>query len=364
MPEGTTPEEKLPEAHMPDAALHVSLLVPAPFETISGGYGYDRRIVAELRNAGHQVDVVELLGAFPHVDDFARDAACAAWDRLPPATRPVIDGLALPAFRGLDDAIAARGSVGLIHHPVSLETGLSDAEQATLGDVERRLFGHLKRAIVTSGTTAEMLETQFHIPSGRIRVVVPATEDAPRTPGSRGAVCEILSVGTLIPRKGHDVLLRALGRLFDLDWHLTIAGALDRDPPHAHGLIALAEELNIAHRVRFAGELTGETLEAAWQSADLFALATHYEGYGMAIAEALKRGLPVVVTAGGAAGALITPDAGCVCPVGDHDQVSKSLRRLIFGRDLRRRMAEQAWQVGQTLPSWADQAALFASALI
>jgi glycosyltransferase involved in cell wall biosynthesis len=341
--------------------MHISLIVPAPFDTISGGYGYDRRIVAGLRQARHHVDVVELIGAFPIVDDFARDAACAAWDRLPPDSKTVIDGLALPAFRGLEDAISARGTVGLIHHPVSLETGLSEAHQTALTDVERRLLPRLSQLIVTSDTTAEALTARFHIPPERIRVVVPGTEDAPRCTGSSG--CEILSIGTLIPRKGHDVLLRAVARLFDLDWHLTIVGSPDRDPPHAHELIALTEELGIAPRVRFAGELVGDALEAVWQGADLFALATHYEGYGMAIAEALKRGLPVVVTAGGAAGALVTPESGCVCPVGDRDQVSKSLRRLIFGRDLRHHMAEQAWRAGQTLPSWETQAALFASGL-
>jgi glycosyltransferase involved in cell wall biosynthesis len=343
--------------------MHVSLIVPGPFDTVSGGYGYDRRIVEGLRQAGHQMEVVELIGAFPLVDDFARDSACAAWDRLPPDTKPVIDGLALPAFRGLEDAISARGSVGLIHHPVSLETGLSNADRAVLADVERRLFARMTQLIVTSDTTAETLDTSFHIPSDRIHVVVPGTDDAPRCTGSTGPFCEVLSIGTLIPRKGHDVLLRALGRLFDLDWHLTIVGSPDRDPVHAHGLIALAEELKIAHRVRFAGELVGEALEDVWRGADLFALATNYEGYGMAIAEALKRGLPAVVTAGGAAGKLIIPESGCVCPVGDRDQVSKSLRRLIFGRDLRRDMAEQAWQIGQTLPSWKTQAAVFASAL-
>jgi glycosyltransferase involved in cell wall biosynthesis len=343
--------------------MHVSLIVPSPFDTVSGGYGYDRRIVAGLRALGHQVEVLELLGAFPLVDDFALDSACAAWDRLPPDTKPVIDGLALPAFRGLEDAISARGSVGLIHHPVSLETGLNDVDRAALADIERRLFQRLTRLIATSDTTAETVTTRFHIPSDQIRVVVPGTDDAPRCPGSDGPVCEILSIGTMIPRKGHDVLLRALARLFDLDWHLTIVGSPDRDPVHAHGLIALAEELKIAHRVRFAGELVGEALETAWRGADLFALATHYEGYGMVIAEALKRGLPIVVTAGGAAGALITPESGCVCPVGDRDQVSKSLRRLIFGRELRRDLAEQAWQVGQTLPSWNTQSALFASVL-
>jgi glycosyltransferase involved in cell wall biosynthesis len=343
--------------------MHVSLIVPSPFNTVSGGYVYDRRIVSEVRAAGHEVDVVELIGSFPIVDDFARDAACAAWDRLPPETKPVIDGLALPAFRGLEDAISARGSAGLIHHPVSLETGLSEANQAALADVERRLFPRLSRLIVTSETTAETVATRFHIPDERIQTVVPGTDDAPRGMGSEGPVCEVLSIGTLIPRKGHDVLLRALARLFDLDWHLTIVGSPDRDPPHAHGLVALAEELGIGHRVHFAGELVGDALEAAWRRADLFTLATHYEGYGMVVAEALKRGLPLVVTGGGAAGSLITPESGCVCPPGDRDQVSKSLRRLIFGRGLRQHMAEQAWQIGQTLPSWNAQAALFIQAL-
>ena len=344
--------------------MRISLLVPAPFDTISGGYGYDRRIVAGLREAGHQVDVIELRGAFPLADDEARDAVGVAWERLPRETKPLIDGLALPGFRGLEGALSSRGAVGLIHHPVSLETGLDDVQRAVLGDDEARLLPCLQRLVVTSSTTAETLEEAFHIPAEAIRVVVPGTDDALRCPGSDGSVCEILSIGTLIPRKGHDVLLQVLARLLDLDWHLTIAGAPDRDLSHAHGLMALVARLGIADRVRFAGELVGEALDATWRSADLFALATHYEGYGMAIAEALKRGLPVVVTAGGAAGALITPLSGYVCPVDDRDQLAKALRRLIVGHDLRRGMAEQAWQVGQTLPSWQTQAALFAAALV
>ena len=343
--------------------MHLSLIVPAPFDTVSGGYGYDRRIVAEARAAGHEVDVVELTGAFPLADDAARDSACAAWDRLSPDTKPVIDGLALPAFQGLEDALTARGATGLIHHPVSLETGLSETIQTRLEQIEQRLLPRLNRLIVTSPMTADTLATRFHIPASRIRSVVPGTDDAPRGAGSGGPTCEVLSIGTLIPRKGHDVLLRALARLFDLDWHLTIVGSPDRDVPHAHGLMALVQELNIAHHVTFAGELVGEALEAAWRGADLFALATHYEGYGMVIAEALKRGLPAIVTNGGAAGHLITPDSGCVCPAGDRDQFSKSLRRLIFGAHLRQEMAGAAWLAGQTLPSWHTQAALFAAAL-
>ena len=164
-------------------------------------------------------------------------------------------------------------------------------------------------------------------------------------------------------RKGHDVLLRAMARLFDLDWQLTIVGSPDRDPIHARALMALGEEFGISHRVRFAGEVVDAALEELWRAADLFALATHWEGYGMAVAEALKRGLPVAVCSGGAAGKLVTPESGVVLPTGDYNNLSKALRRLIFGANLRRTMAEAAWQVGQTLPSWQTQAREFAQAL-
>jgi glycosyltransferase involved in cell wall biosynthesis len=335
--------------------MDLALIVPGPLDTVSGGYEYDRRIVAGLRAAGHGVQVIVLADS--------PDAARTALPRIADGVRPLIDGLSLPAFAGQEGALATRGAAGLIHHPVSLETGLSNSETAALRATEQHLFGRLSRVVVTSETTAELLVADFAVDRARIRIVVPGTDEAPRSTGSVGATCRILSVGALVPRKGHDLLLRALARLFDLDWQLTVVGSMQRDPVHARTLAALAEELGIARRVSLAGELDGPSLEPLWRDADLFALATHWEGYGMAVAEALKRGVPVAVTEGGAVGRLVTAEAGVVVPAGDHTNLSKALRRLIFDRVLRRAMAQAAWQVGRTLPGWQSQAREFAQAL-
>jgi glycosyltransferase involved in cell wall biosynthesis len=344
--------------------MRVALIVPAPFATVSGGYAYDRRIVAGLRAAAHQVDVIELAGTHPLADGTARDAACAAWDALAEASRPLIDGLALPAFAGMDDALAARGAMALIHHPTALETGFSEDERAALRAIEVRLLQRLVRVIVTSEPTAERLATEFAVPRARIVVVVPGTDDAPRSLGSGGPGCEVLSIGTLVPRKGHDLLLRALARLFDLDWHLTIVGSPSRDPVHADGLVALAAQLGITQRVCFAGEVSDAALEALWRTADVFALASHWEGYGMATAEALKRGVPVAVTAVGDAPTLVTPENGLMVQPADQVMLSKALRRVIFAADLRHDMAEAAWRTGQGLPSWDAQSRALATALL
>jgi glycosyltransferase involved in cell wall biosynthesis len=335
--------------------MHVCLIVPGPLATVSGGHTYDRRMADGLRALGHEVRVVEVGGRLPDPDQAAIYAARTAWGALPADSVKLIDGLALPAFAGLP----LHQVTALIHHPASLETGVPETTARRLHTTEVEMFRDMPRFVTTSEQTAERLTRDFGAPADRITVVIPGIDDLPRSPGSSGPGCQILSVGGLIPRKGHDLLLRALSRLFDLDWELTIAGAPDRDPVHANGLHALADELNLTRRIRFADVAT----EALWMQADLFALTSFFEGYGVAIAEALRRGLPVAVTNVGAVPTLVAPEAGVVCANGDVEQMSKAIRRLIFDRTLRHDMAAVAWQSGQSLPSWSEQAASLAAVL-
>jgi glycosyltransferase involved in cell wall biosynthesis len=344
--------------------MHVTLIVPMPFATISGAAIYDRRMVGCLRALGHEVDTVELLGRFPDADQPAIDAAHGAWAQLGADSVPMIDGAALTAFAGLAAALGPRRAVALIHHPASLEISASEPSRQRLRSIEASLFEAPHHLVATSELTAERLVAEFGAPREKVVVISPGIGEPSRSPAhNERTTCSILSVGALIPRKGHDVLLRVLSHLFDLDWRLTIVGAPHRDPVHAQGLLALAEDLRIARQVDFAGEVSEEALEALWQDADLFALASWSEGYGMALAEAMRRGLPVAVTATGAAPTLVSPDAGVVCAPGDVPQLAKAMRRLIFDRNLRRDVAETAWQCARSLPSWHDQAVRLASLL-
>ncbi len=343
--------------------MRIEFLVPAPFTLVTGGYEYDRRITTAWREAGHSVTIHELQGHHPLPDDAARAAAAAIWSNLPADAAIVIDNLGLLSFAPLEAELEKRGVIILNHHPLGLETGLTPAQSDATLAAEKALSHIARHIVTTSDTTSATVNAQFGVAPEKITAIIPGTARAPRSTGSGSATVNVLSIGTLIPRKGHDTLMHALAKLFDLNWHLTIAGSPAHDPATAAALHAMPAELGITDRVTFLGEMTGEPLVQLWAKADIFALATRYEGFGMAITEALRRGLPVAVTDGGAAGAMIRPEYGTVCPVDDVVQLSKTLRRLIFDTRLRSLMADAAWEFGQTLPDWPEQAALFATIL-
>jgi glycosyltransferase involved in cell wall biosynthesis len=92
----------------------------------------------------------------------------------------------------------------------------------------------------------------------------------------------------------------------------------------------------------------------------VFVLPTWYEGYGMAVAEALARGLPVVSTATGAIAELMGGGAGLLVPPGDVEALAHALSAIVTDGALRARLAAGARQARIRLRSWDDAAGLLA----
>ena len=343
------------------SAASVHLLLPGPLEQRTGGYIYDRRIVTGLRALGLEVVVHELCGRFPLADEAARRATRDALAALPPEGLPLIDGLAFAAVATLLEQLP-RPFVALVHHPLALETGLSADEATALAAAERRVLAAAARVIVTSPETRTDLAA-YDIDPARIGVVLPGTEPAPLARGSGGNQIALLCVASLTARKGHLVLLEALAAVADLPWRLTCIGSPERDPATARRVAAAILTHGLGGRVELVGEQSEAALQPYYDGADLFVLASHHEGYGMVLAEALARGLPIVATSAGAIPGTVPADAGLLVPPGDPRALAAALRRAIGEPALRQRLAAGARKARARLPHWQDAARAFAGEL-
>ncbi|MBO0763872.1 MAG: glycosyltransferase, partial [Hyphomicrobiaceae bacterium] len=279
--------------------------IPGDITLRTGGYIYDRRVLALLPAAGVRAEHLPLPGGYPSPtpDDLA--ATARAFSDLPPDTVLLVDGLAYGAMPPDVISQARCPIVALVHHPLCLEAGLPVERQVDLNASESAALALASHVIVTSPTTARTLTAEFSVPAEKITVAEPGTDKAgrvrPRHPIQMRHGPRLLAAGSIVPRKGYDILVRALARLCHLDWHLTIAGDPDRSPETAAALEAQIRRSGLRDRIELAGVVDTHTLAKLYRQADVFVTASLYEGYGMVLSEALARGLPIVATTGGAA---------------------------------------------------------------
>jgi glycosyltransferase involved in cell wall biosynthesis len=331
----------------------VAFIVPGSLDQLTGGYLFDRHIVDGLKASGRAVSVHELAGSFPDGDAVARRAAAEALAGLDAPTVAVIDGLALPAFADcLPEAAGRLKLVGFVHHVLALETGLSLERREALALVEARLLPRLNGVLCPSRTTAWHLE-ELGVAAERIAVTPPGTNrpTAPRDARQAGPL-RLLSVGTVTPRKGHLTLIEALAQLADRPWQLLIIGSLARDLETAAALERAIARHALSARVTLAGEWPPERLDAAYGEADIFVLPSFHEGYGMAFAEALAHGLPIVTTTAGAIPETVPATAAMLVPPGDQAELGRALAMVLDNDALRARLADGAARAGAALPDW------------
>ena len=339
------------------------LVVPGAIETRTGGYEYDRQIAAALRGRGWTVDIRELDGDFPNPTAQALGRAAALLAAIPDDMTVVVDALAFSAMpREVEREAARLRLAALVHMPLAFETGLDPDQARERKGRERRALASARLVLVTGQVSAGTI-AGYGVPPDRIVVVEPGTHPAALATGSAdGSAVHLLCVATLGPGKGHDILLGALASIPDRNWRLTCVGNGSRYPATVQMLRAMIRTLDLEQRVHLAGEVDPVELEILYDSADLFVLATLHETFGMAVAEALARGLPVVSTDTGAIAQLVADEAGIVVPPGHRDAFSHALASAMDPR-IRQQLAQGSRRLRSRLRTWEDAASTMAQAL-
>ncbi len=353
-----------------EAYVRIGLLIYGSLATVSGGYLYDRMLVAHLTAAGDTVEIVSLPWRTygRHLaDNFSgalrRRLRDGAWDVL------LQDELNHPSLFLMNRWLRWAGGsrpcpiISIVHHLRS-----SEARPAWQNRLYRWVERHYLRSvdgfIFNSQTTRETVEGL----AGRERpgvVARPGRDHRPvaLTPAAVAARAttpgplRLLFVGNLIPRKGLHTLLTALARLPASHWHLTVVGSTAGDPAYAAAIRAQIGRLGLAERVTLAGALSDEALGQALATSHVLAVPSSYEGYGIVYVEALGHGLPVIASTAGAAREIITHgEDGFLVSPGNAAAIAAILDRLGRDRLLLARMGQAALARYATLPTWAESA--------
>jgi glycosyltransferase involved in cell wall biosynthesis len=332
--------------------------VPGDLSAPTGGYEYARRVLQALPDLVY----LPLPGGFPQPAKADLEDTALRLAAVPTDAVLLIDGLALGAMTVESPRAVRAPIVALVHHPLYLETGLSDPARVALRASEQAALSRAAHVIATSASTASLLSQAFGVSDSRLSIAEPGTDPAPRAPRT-GSPPHLLAVGAVVPRKGYDLLVRVLAGLDHLPWSLTIAGALDRDEVAAGDLVADIAAHGLTERVALAGAVDAAALDLLYATADIFLIASRHEGYGMAAAQAMARGLPLVASTGGALAATI-PDAAAVkYPPDDPGRLRAALHDMLSDAARRAVCAEASWAAGQLLPRWQQTAPHIAEVL-
>lgn len=343
------------------SANQVFFVIPGEITTISGGYGYDRRLIEGLRAQGTKVNLVSLGSSFPNPTPEDVFDASEKLAGLPINCIVIIDGLALGA---LDPRVLLQiraPLVALIHHPLAFEGGLTPRAREHLFQNERENLKLVSRVVVTSPSTAKLLIGEYGVPRDLITIAQPGTDQVVIS-GTRLDPPLILSVGIQAPRKGHDVLLLALAQISHLSWQAVIAGPVS-DLTYGEKLLGMIEELGLRDRVSLVGSVSAEELSTFYSRASIFALATRFEGYGMVFGEAMVSGLPIVSCATGAVPDTVPAEAGLLVAPEDPESFAEALEKILESESLRAQLASGSAAVGAKLISWEETSVLVGQVL-
>ncbi|MEU5635657.1 glycosyltransferase family 4 protein [Streptomyces rishiriensis] len=334
----------------------------------SGGNAYDRRLCLDLPGFGWQVHKHLLSGSWPRPEADARADLARTLREFPDGTVVLLDGL---VACGVPEIIAPEAErlrlVVLVHLPLGDERGLAPEVAAELDAKERAVLRAVPAVVATSDWAVRRLVSHHGLAPERVHVAAPGADIAPLASGTDG-VSRLLCVASVTPRKGQHRLVEALAAAKDLPWSCVCVGGLGQDPEYVAHLRELIGRHGLQDRLELAGPKAGAELDAAYASADLMVLTSYAETYGMAVTEALARGIPVLATDVGGLPEAVgrAPDGGVpgiLVPPEDPAALAAELRGWFGEPDVRRRLKAAARSRRAALNGWASTAQSLAGVL-
>lgn len=240
--------------------------------------------------------------------------------------------------------------------------GLFNDLQRHISDIEWWLAYEAWRVIACSRSMHAELQRIFQVPRDKIDVIPngvslkPSDAERAEIQAVRRHYANdherlVFFVGRLVFEKGVDILLRALPHVLASHPHtiVVIAGR----GPERDALAALAHDLGVASRVRFAGYISDEERNTLYQAADVAVFPSRYEPFGIVALEAMALGAPLVASgSGGLAEVVEHRQTGLLFHPGDPRSLAEQLIAALDSPSLCRAMSHRALQVVTERYSW------------
>ncbi len=271
---------------MPVRAIH--LLTQGKLNSISGGYIYNRELVGALNKQGFSVTVHDISSVTVMQQTLIK---------LSVGSCVIVDSIIAPAFAtAYDSHHQSLRVVYLCHLPLGLRPSLSDAERNQLNALEHKIIECAQLTICTSEFTKNWL-SKFNS-STRYLVILPAVNPAfrPLKHKSKSRSVHLLCVANILQSKGQLAVIQALCAIETRSWHLRLVAGQDVcDKDYLTQIHQTIRANKLEDQVQLIFNCVGSELLHAYQHADAFVLATQFETYGMALAEARACALPTIV---------------------------------------------------------------------
>ena len=348
--------------------MKVGLVVPGNLDFPSGGFLYDRQLVAALRRAGDEVEVISLPW-----DSYAVSIAHNLDPRLRARVRSwrgdllLQDELAHPSLVLANQGLRRAGSiptVSIVHHlrsserlgPIARAASLL-VEREYLRSVDAFVFNGLSTRQAVEKLTGEAARGIVAAPGGD-RLGCGVTEEEAAARSSEDGALRVLFVGNLIPRKGLLDLLGALAAIPRDGWSLTAAGSLSVDHAHARRVQRFVDDHGLGPNVVMKGHVDDAELARQMRASHVLAVPSEYEGFGIAYLEAMGFGVvPIGSSAGGAVEVIENGRSGFLVDPGNREALSRTLQHLVADRSALRSLALGALRRYRQSPGWAQRMA-------